>query len=73
MTVGYALGPNDGEHLILRGGSIFIKADPTRGSKGITMLTQQVVAGAGIPIHRHLQMDEAFYVLPTKPRRFART
>lgn len=26
MTVGYALGPNDGEHLILRGGSIFIKA-----------------------------------------------
>jgi quercetin dioxygenase-like cupin family protein len=63
MTVGYALGPNDGEHLVLRGGSIFIKADPTRGSKSITMLTQQVLAGVGIPIHRHLQMDEAFYVL----------
>jgi gentisate 1,2-dioxygenase len=25
--------------------------------------TQQVPVGAGIPIHRHLQMDEAFYVL----------
>jgi oxalate decarboxylase/phosphoglucose isomerase-like protein (cupin superfamily) len=25
--------------------------------------TQQVMVGAGIPIHRHLQMDEAFYVL----------
>jgi integrase len=25
--------------------------------------TQQVTVGAGIPIHRHLKMDEAFYVL----------
>jgi hypothetical protein len=32
MTVGYTLGPNEGEHLVLRGGSIFIKADPSRGS-----------------------------------------
>jgi len=63
MTTGYALGPNEGEHLVLRGGSIVIKSDPTRGSNGITMLTQQVLAGVGIPIHRHLQMDEAFYVL----------
>jgi mannose-6-phosphate isomerase-like protein (cupin superfamily) len=63
VTVGYALAPDEGEHLILRGGSIFIKTDPTRGSMGITMLTQQVLAGVGIPIHRHLQMDETFYVL----------
>jgi len=63
MTVGYTLGPNEGEHLVLRGGSIFIKADPSRGSDGITMVTQQVLAGVGIPIHRHLFMDETFYVL----------
>jgi hypothetical protein len=44
MTVGYTLGPNEGEHLVLRGGSIFIKADPSRGSDGITMVTQQVLA-----------------------------
>jgi mannose-6-phosphate isomerase-like protein (cupin superfamily) len=63
MAVGYALGALEGEHLILRGGSIFIKADPAKGSNGITMLTQQVMAGVGIPIHRHLQWDEAFCVL----------
>ena len=63
MTVGYTLGPNEGEHLVLRGGSIFIKADPSRGSDGITMVTQQVLAGVGIPIHRHLFMDETLYVL----------
>ena len=44
MTVGYTLRPNEGEHLVLRGGSIFIKADPSRGSDGITMVTQQVLA-----------------------------
>jgi mannose-6-phosphate isomerase-like protein (cupin superfamily) len=27
------------------------------------MVTQQVLAGVGVPIHRHLQMDETFYVL----------
>jgi quercetin dioxygenase-like cupin family protein len=27
------------------------------------MGTQQVMAGTGIPIHRHLQMEEAFYVV----------
>ena len=60
---GYVLGPTEGEHLILRGGNIFIKADPTRGSTGLAMGTQQVPAGVGIPIHRHFQMDESFYVL----------
>jgi mannose-6-phosphate isomerase-like protein (cupin superfamily) len=27
------------------------------------MGTQQVLIGVGIPIHRHLEMDEAFYVI----------
>lgn len=60
---GYVLGPNEGEHLIQRGGSIFIKVDPTKGSNGFAMGTQQVLAGVGIPIHRHLEMDEAFYIV----------
>lgn len=60
---GYVLGPNDGEHLIQRGGNIFIKADPTRGSAGLAMGIQQILPGVGIPIHRHFQMDEAFYVI----------
>jgi quercetin dioxygenase-like cupin family protein len=60
---GYVLGPNEGEHLVLRGGNIFFKADPTKGSKGLAMGTQQILAGVGIPIHRHVEMDEAFYVI----------
>jgi quercetin dioxygenase-like cupin family protein len=27
------------------------------------MGTQQILAGVGIPIHRHFEMDEAFYVI----------
>jgi quercetin dioxygenase-like cupin family protein len=60
---GYVLGPTDGEHLIQRGGNIFIKLDPTRGSNGLAMGTQQILVGVGIPIHRHFEMDEAFYVI----------
>lgn len=60
---GYVIGPSEGEHLIQRGGSIFIKVDPTKGSKDLAMGTQQVLAGVGIPIHRHVDMDEAFYVV----------
>jgi quercetin dioxygenase-like cupin family protein len=60
---GYVLGPNEGERLIQRGGNIYIKADPTKGSNGLAMGTQQILAGVGIPIHRHFEMDEAFYVI----------
>jgi len=34
---GYVLGPSEGEHLIQRGGNIFIKADPTKGSNSLAM------------------------------------
>lgn len=60
---GYVLGPSEGEHLIQRGGNIFIKADPTKGPSGLAMGTQQVLAGVGIPIHRHFEMDEAFFIV----------
>jgi quercetin dioxygenase-like cupin family protein len=63
VSAGYVVGPDQGEPLILRGGSIFIKSDPTKGSGGFAMGTQQVLRGVGIPIHRHFQMDEVFHVL----------
>lgn len=58
---GYVLGATEGEHLVhfRDHGNIFIKL----GSDNLALGTQQVTLGAGIPIHRHFQMDEAFYVL----------
>jgi quercetin dioxygenase-like cupin family protein len=62
---GYVLGPAGGEHLVhfRNPGNIFINADPTKGSGNLALGTQQIPVGAGIPIHRHFEMDEAFYVL----------
>ena len=62
---GYALPAGGGEHLIhfRDHGNIFINVSPVTGSDQLALGTQQVTLGAGIPIHRHLQMDEAFYVL----------
>ena len=62
---GYVLGPNGGEHLVhFRNlGNIFINVSPAKGSDNLAFGTQQVPAGAGIPIHRHFKMDEAFYIL----------
>jgi quercetin dioxygenase-like cupin family protein len=62
---GYVLGADEGEHLVhfRDHGQIFIKAGSATGSDNLALGTQQVTTGAGIPIHRHLQMDEAFYVL----------
>ena len=62
---GYVLGPTEGEHLIhfRDHGNIYIKVGSATGSDGLALGTQQVTLGAGIPIHRHRRMDEAFYVL----------
>jgi quercetin dioxygenase-like cupin family protein len=62
---GYVLGPAGGEHLVhfRNPGNIFIMAGATTGSPNLAFGTQQVPVGAGIPVHRHLQMDEAFFVL----------
>ena len=62
---GFVLGRVDGEHLIhfRDRGSIFIKIGTATGSNNLAMGTQQVMAGSGIPIHRHFKMDEAFLVL----------
>jgi quercetin dioxygenase-like cupin family protein len=62
---GGVLGANEGEHLIhfRDRGNVFIKIGTATGSTGLALGTQQVMAGSGIPTHRHLKMDEAFYVL----------
>ena len=62
-SMGYVLGSSEGEHLIQRDGNIFIKVQPDRGSGNLAVGTQQVLAGVGIPMHRHIDMDEAFYVI----------
>src|SRR5215475_3990121 len=62
---GYVLGPNGGEHLVhfRNPGNIFINVSPAKGSDNLAFGTPPVPVGAGIPIHRHFQMDEAFYIL----------
>jgi quercetin dioxygenase-like cupin family protein len=62
---GYVLGPTEGEHLVhfRDHGNIYIRVGSATGSDGLALGTQQVMPGAGIPIHRHLRMDEAFFVL----------
>lgn len=62
---GYVLGAFEGEHLVhfRDHGNIYIKAGAATGSDNLALGTQQVTPGAGIPVHRHLRMDEAFYVL----------
>lgn len=62
---GFVLRPDEGEHLIhfRDRGNVFIKIGPANGSRDLAMGTQQVIAGSGIPVHRHLSMDEAFLVL----------
>lgn len=62
---GYVLGVTEGEHLLhfRDRGNIYIKLGSATGSNNLAVGTQQVMAGTGIPIHRHFKMDEAFYVL----------
>ena len=62
---GYVLGASEGEHLVhfRDQGNLFIKLGLATGSDNLAFGTQQVMAGTGIPVHRHFHMDEAFYVL----------
>ncbi len=62
---GYVLSSGEGEHLahFRDHGQVFIKAGSATGSSNLALGTQQVMVGAGIPVHRHLEMDESFYVL----------
>ena len=59
------LGADEGERLVhfRDHGNVTIKFGATQGSDNLGLGTQQVTRGAGIPIHRHFVMDEAFYVV----------
>ena len=58
-------GAAEGERLIhcRDHGNVLIKIGGATGSGNLALGTQQVMAGSGILTHRHLKMDEAFYVL----------
>lgn len=62
---GNTLDPQQGEHLIhfRDGGDIFIKVSAATGSERLAIGTQQIKVGTGVPIHRHREMEESFYVL----------
>jgi quercetin dioxygenase-like cupin family protein len=62
---GFVLAADEGENLIhfRDRGRISIKVGSATGSDKLAFGTQQVMTGAGIPIHRHFHTDEAFYVL----------
>jgi mannose-6-phosphate isomerase-like protein (cupin superfamily) len=46
----------------MRGGNVFIKTG-SQASGRPAMGTQQVLCGVGIPMHRHFEMEETFYVI----------
>src|ERR1700745_176734 len=54
---GRVLGRDEGEHLIhfRDRGNVFIKIGAATGSTNVALGTQQVMAGSGIPVHRHLK------------------
>ena len=62
---GYVLAAREGDHLIhfRDGGDVFIKVDAAKGGDDLAVGIQQLPKGSGIPVHRHLHNDEAFYVL----------
>ena len=59
---GLVVGAAEGEHLIhfRDHGKVFIKIGSAAGDGNLALGTQQVMAGSGIPTHRHFKTDEAF-------------
>ena len=60
---GYVLGATDGERMFNSSGEVVIKVDPTRSSNDLSLGTQLVPPGIGIPRHVHAYWDEVIYVL----------
>jgi quercetin dioxygenase-like cupin family protein len=63
MMQGYVLGATDGERMFNSSGEVAIKVDPTRSSNDLSLGTQLVPPGVGIPRHVHAYWDEVIYVL----------
>ena len=60
---GYVIGATDGERMFNSSGGVVIKVDPTRSSNDLSLGTQLVPQGVGIPRHVHAYWDEVIYVL----------
>ena len=57
------MGRETANACLIRSGEIVIKVDPTRSSKDLSLGTQLVPPGVGIPRHVHAYWDEVIYVL----------
>ena len=60
---GYVHGPTDGERMFNSSGEVVIKVDPNRSSNDLSLGTQLVPLGVGIPRHFHAHWDEVIHVL----------
>ena len=60
---GYVLGTTDGERMFNSSGEVVVKVDPSRSSNDLSLGTQLVPPGVGIPRHAHAHWDEVIYVL----------
>ncbi len=63
MMQGYVLGATDGERMFNSSGEVVVKVDPSRSSNDLSLGTQLVPPGIGIPRHVHAHWDEVIYVL----------
>jgi quercetin dioxygenase-like cupin family protein len=63
MMLGYVLGAIDGERMFNSSGEVVVKVDPSRSAHDLSLGTQLVPPGAGIPRHVHAHWDEVIYVL----------
>ena len=57
------LGPTDGESLWCVGALTTVKAAAAQTAGAYSLIEDFVAKGAGTPLHRHRDDDEAFYVL----------
>jgi quercetin dioxygenase-like cupin family protein len=60
---GYVLEATDGERMFNASGEVAIKVDPNGSSNDLSLGTQLVPPGVGIPRHVHAYWEEVIYVL----------
>ena len=63
MMQGYVLRVTDGERMFNSSGEVVVKVDRNRSSNDLSLGTQPVPPGVGIPRHVHTCWDEVIYVL----------
>ena len=59
------LGPDEGEVYLIgeRRGRVTIKVDEqSKGIETLSLLTEDIVPGAGIPVHKHAAEEELIYI-----------